>query len=143
MTMTVAHQYIETPLGRMTYEQAGACFGLCPKIIRMRVYHGGVNERTFDPKRPRGRFPTRYLTPWGMLTVAEIAERCGIRLQGMYYRLYRAGMPEEEAFNRTRRCGYLMPPEEYRKVVNAMRKKAWMEKHAQRENGAGRPYTSD
>lgn len=118
---------IDTPLGKMTREQAAVCFGISKASLIRRIWLGWPMDKVFGPpiKRVKAERPYRgnrskYVSPWGHVPLKNVAFEIGVSLTTLNNRL--AMWTVEEAFNTppfgVKGRHFVMPPEEYRRRID-------------------------
>lgn len=117
-------QTIDTPDGPMTRDQAAKHYRINKNTLIRRIWSGWPPERWFeDPyklaKRPPSQRKGRFITPYGRMTILEVADLLGMDYATLRYRLYVACWSDEEALNTplygARGKQFILPPEEYKR----------------------------
>lgn len=78
-----------------------------------------------NAKRAKYTRPGRTISPWGIVSMQEIADHVGISISALFNRLYELRWSREDAFN-TPFCGkpgidFIMPPEEYQSKISKVK----------------------
>lgn len=139
---------VDTPLGLMTHDQIAACFDLNRNTVIRRLWqcrNGDYPvERLFD--QPRRQVPGRrkairntagaFPTPWGRLTLPQIAKQTGLSFGCVQSRLYQKKLSHIHAFNTPLRGtpgkDFLMPEKEWVEGLAAMYARERREREAWR-----------
>lgn len=124
---------LQTPAGPMTRAEIAAHYGIPFGTVCRLLWEGWTAEAIIQkPPRPPGkvRTPTpyrwgRFLTPWGRMALAAVADRIHMPERTLNNRIYRYGWTEEDTFNTpshgTRGIDCFMPFAEWRAGVEEAR----------------------